>query len=84
MASVESRVSDLESDVEDIKEQKTDIFKQQAKTIDVLTNVLESKMQGSAAPVYVQPQKAPEKPAPDYLKWLIIGAIGFVFWKGIK
>lgn len=82
MASTEERLSDIESDVEEMQEQETDIFKQQDQTISLLTDVLQNKIQSSSAPTYVT-QAAPksEKPAPNYA--MMIGG-GLLLWFLLK
>jgi len=79
MATVEQRLTDVE---EEMKEQGTDIFKQQEQTISLLTDVLQSKIQSGTAPTYVT-QAAPEKEkeTPNYIMYL---GGAFVLWILLK
>lgn len=61
---------------------QTDIFQQQAKTIDTLYEVLQK--QASAQPqqiIYASPTEPAEKPAPNYLLWIGIAVVVLTFFK---
>ena len=78
------RVASIETDVEEMQEQKTDIFKQQESTISLLTDVLEGKLkQPAAGPTYVT-QQAPkeEKAAPNYALYIGGAAVLWFLLKG--
>ncbi len=60
---------------------ETDIFQQQAKTIDLLYDVLQRDTTQQTSPTYVtQPQQT--KPAPNYLPYIVVGAVLLFLWKG--
>ena len=57
---------------------KTDIFKQQEKTITLLQDVLEAKAFESAQPVYVT-QAEPAKEPPNYMMYIaVFGGLYFL------
>jgi len=55
---------------------KTDIYKQQEKTIYTLMDVFSKQ---AAQPVYVSPQQPPAKQVPNYLLYIGIGLVLFLF-----
>ncbi len=78
MATVEERLTDVE---EEMEEQGTDIFKQQEQTINLLTDVLQSKLQAGTSPTYVTQAAPKKKDTPNYMMYL---GGAFVLWILLK
>ncbi len=72
-------MAEVDEEIQDAT--NTDIFQQQAKTIDLLYDVLQRDTGQQTSPTYVtQPQQT--KPAPNYLPYIAIGVVLLFFWKG--
>ena len=60
---------------------ETDIFQQQKKTIETLTDVLEKQGEAQSDVVYVQPQ-APAQAAPkNYVLYIVLGIAAYLIFK---
>ncbi len=59
----------------------TDIFQQQAKTIELLYDVLQRQRTETTQPTYVTPIQQ-TKPAPNYIMYIGIGVLAIWLLKG--
>ena len=70
-----------EEETSETEATKTDIFQQQQKTIYLLQDVLRDQQSEVTQPTYVTPIQQ-TKPAPNYVLYIVIGALAIWLLKG--